>query len=226
MFSDFLSLIFPNTCVSCMNYLYKGESFLCTKCKYDLPKTNYHLEHENVLMKRFWGKVPISYALSYLKFIKGGSVQKILFSIKYEGMKDGARVLGLWFGLDLSKEGYDKKFDLILPVPMHKKKLKIRGYNQSDFFAEGLAEAMQVNYSSALFERVSENTSQTKKSRFERWLNVKDIYKLKDAEAVKDKHVLLADDVITTGATFEACAKELFDNGAREVSIIAIASAQ
>jgi ComF family protein len=226
MFSDFFSLVFPNTCTSCKEYLYKGESFLCTRCKYNLPKTNYHLEYENPLMKRFWGKVPVSYALSYLKFIKGGSVQKILYSIKYEGMKDGAKTLGNWFGLDLNKEGYDKKFDLILPVPMHKKKIKIRGYNQSDFFAEGLSEAMNVNYSPVIFERVSESTSQTKKNRFERWLNVKDIYKLKEPEAVIDKHVLLADDVITTGATFEACARELLDKGAREVSIVAIASAQ
>jgi ComF family protein len=226
MFSDFLSLIFPESCISCNEVLYKREEYLCTACRFRLPKTNHHLDPGNPLLKRFWGKVPMSYAVSYLKFTKGGSVQNILYKIKYEGMKEGAKKLGLWYGQDLRMNDFQKKVDLLVSVPLHKKKLKKRGYNQSDLFAEGLAASLCLDFYPQVLERASENTSQTLKSRFDRWLNVKDIYKVREEKRVIGKHVLIVDDVVTTGATIEACARELLNKGAREVSVAAIASAQ
>lgn len=199
---------------------------MCTSCNYKLPKTNYHLDSDNPLFRRFWGKVPITYAFSYLKLSKGGAVENMLYKIKYHGMKEAATKLGVWYGNDLVKDGFERKFDLMACVPMHKSKLKKRGYNQSDYFAAGLSKSLNVNYNSEILQRVAKNSSQTLKSRFNRWLNVKDIYQVREVELIKNRHVLLVDDVVTTGATFEACARELLLKGAREVSVAAISSAQ
>jgi ComF family protein len=141
-------------------------------------------------------------------------------------MKEGAKKLGLWYGQDLRTYDFHKKIDLLVSVPLHKKKLKKRGYNQSDLFAEGLADSLSLDFFPQVMERASENTSQTLKSRFDRWLNVKDIYKVREEKLVIGKHVLIVDDVVTTGATIEACARELLNKGAREISVAAIASAQ
>jgi ComF family protein len=225
MFKDFLSLLFPDNCLACSEALNKGELSICTYCQYLLPKTNYHLSQENELNKRFWGRVDIKYTLSYLKFVKGGMVQKMLYNIKYMGNKEGARVLGKWYGHDLYVADYQKEFDLLLPVPLHPRKLKKRGFNQSGIFAEGLSESLKVEFSENTLVRTSERTSQTNKSRFERWQNVDGIYKINNMSRIKEKRILLIDDVITTGATFESCAIELLRNGAKEVSIVVIASA-
>src|SRR6478752_321802 len=131
MFSDFLSLIFSETCSSCKKELMKNEPFLCLKCRYDLPKTDFHLDMQNALAKRIWGKVPLNYAFAYLKFVKGGAGQKLLYDIKYKGKKDLAKELGNWYGQELVKHDYGDKFDLILPVPLHRKKFEKRGFNQS-----------------------------------------------------------------------------------------------
>jgi ComF family protein len=225
MFKDFLSLVFPDNCVACNEALNKGEITLCSSCQYLLPKTNSHLTSENELNKRFWGRVDIKFALSYLKFVKGGMVQKILYNIKYAGNKEAARVLGKWYGHDLYLSDYQKQFDLLLPIPLHARKLKKRSFNQSSFFAEGLSESLKVESSDNTLIRISERTSQTNKGRFERWQNVDGIYKINNTSNIKEKRILLIDDVITTGATFESCAVELFKNGAKEVSIVVIASA-
>jgi ComF family protein len=226
MFKDFLSLVFPDNCLACSEALNKGEFSICTSCQYVLPKTNYHLsQSENELNKRFWGRVDIRFALSYLRFVKGGMVQKMLYKIKYMGKKEGAKVLGKWYGHDLFTSGYQKEFDLLLPVPLHEKKLKKRGFNQSWLFTQGLSESLNIECLENTLVRISEKTSQTNKSRFERWRNVEDIYKINDIDKIKEKRILLIDDVITTGATFESCAIELLKNGAKEISIVVIASA-
>lgn len=141
-------------------------------------------------------------------------------------MKECARELGKWYGRELCQKDIHKSFDLLVPVPLHKKKQKARGYNQSDLFAEGLSISMGIPFNTEAMERVSERTSQTLKNRLERWNNVKDIYKVKEAMIIKNKHILLVDDVVTSGATFEACARELLNEGARAVSIVAIACAE
>ena len=180
----------------------------------------------NELNKKFWGRVDIRYALAYLKFHKGGIAQKILYQVKYQGKKDAARMLGQWYGQDLSDHGFQEKFDLIVPVPLHKAKLRKRGYNQSDSLAEGLSEGLNIDWSSSVLTRVEEKTSQTNKSRIERWDNVKTIYQVQEPEAVYGKKVLIVDDVMTTGATFEACAVEILDKGAKEVSVATLAYAE
>ncbi|HVD97929.1 MAG TPA: phosphoribosyltransferase family protein [Cytophagaceae bacterium] len=225
MWNDFFDLVFPNLCISCDQALLKGEKHLCVFCMSKLPKTNFHLEEDNDLSRKLWGRVPLRYGLAYLKFSKGSYVQNILHHIKYKEAKEAAVMLGQWYGEDLYKSGYSEKFDLIVPVPLHKKKLRKRGYNQSTCFAEGLAEGLTIEYSENILERVKEQSSQTNKGRLDRWTNVHEIYKIKEDTSIKNKKILLADDIATTGATIEVCAHELLRGGAAEVSVAVIAIA-
>ncbi len=202
----------------------KGEKLLCIKCKFSLPETNYHLQKTNDLHKRFAGKVTINWAFAYLTYIKDGLAQKIIYTIKYKGVKEGASLMGELYGQYLKEANLKQEIDLIVPVPLHKKKLQKRGFNQSEWFAKGLSAALQIPYSDVLL-RTEQKESQTLKDRVSRWSNVKEIYKFKKESNIKGLRILLVDDVITTGATMEICANELLNNGAKEVSIAAIAAA-
>ena len=224
MFSDFLSLIFPDTCIGCNSTLVKGERLLCLNCKFNLPETNYHLQTTNDLHKRFAGKVNISLAFAYLIYVKDGLAQKIIYTIKYKGVKEGAMLMGELYGQLLKNAGLEQKIDVLVAVPLHRKKLQKRGFNQSEWFAKGLSKELGIPLSNVL-QRTEEKTSQTLKSRIARWSNVKEIYKISEKANVKGLRILLVDDVITTGATMEICAAELLNNGAKEVSIVAIAAA-
>lgn len=225
MWNDFFDLVFPDICISCERALLKGERNICILCMGKLPKTDFHFQQDNELCRRLWGRIPLRYGLAYLKFSKGGNVQNILHHIKYKEAKEAAVMLGNWYGQDLYKADFASKFDLIVPVPLHRKKLRKRGYNQSTCFAQGLAEGLNVNYSEAILERVKEQSSQTNKSRLDRWANVNEIYRMKKKSDVEGKRILLADDIATTGATIEVCARELLKAGAVEVSVAVIAVA-
>ncbi|MBD2717172.1 ComF family protein [Microvirga sp. STR05] len=223
--SDFWGLIFPRTCLGCQEPLARGEEHLCTGCRAQLPYTDYHLlpEAENPLARRFWGKLPVRHALSYLRFLRRGRVQHLLHQLKYQNQRDVGLALGRWYGHDLARAGLT--FDLIVPVPLHARKLAQRGYNQSDPFAEGLAEALHTPWHATALRRTSHTDSQTRKNRLQRWQNVAEVFEVADPEAVRGKHVLVVDDVLTTGATLEACAAVLLAAGATEASIATIACA-
>ncbi|WP_299461495.1 ComF family protein [uncultured Microscilla sp.] len=230
--ADFFSLIFPNCCLGCEAPLTKGEKQLCTRCIYDLPQTNYHLHKDNVLSQRFWGRVPIEYALAYLKFSKGGKVQKILHELKYDNNQTVGEMVGSWYGqllVDAALAKLDGKqeqiFDLILPIPLHKAKLRSRGYNQSDCFAKGLSVATDIPWHANVLRRNKATKTQTKKGRIDRWKNVDNIFEVLKPELVKDRHVLLVDDVVTTGATLEACANSLLKADTAKISVATIAVA-
>ena len=224
MWEDFLALIFPEYCRACRGFLERGEQYICTDCRYNLPRAN-SLAYGGELSQKFWGRANIHYALGYLKFSKGGRVQRLLHELKYEGQEEIGEVLGRWYGFELSESGLSDKFDLILPVPLHPSKRQKRGYNQSDGFAKGLSEGLQVPWSEAVIQRVVPTQTQTKKKRMDRWYNVAEIFVVEDEPSVKDKRILLVDDVITTGATLEACANVLFNHGCQTVSIAVIAVA-
>lgn len=225
MIKEFISMIFPEYCLMCEESLVTKEKYICVHCQYHLPKTFFHLEVENDLVKRFWGKVPVKYAFAYLKFTKQGKVQNALHKLKYEGYKEIGEILGNWYGSDLMQCGLANEFDTILPVPLHQSKLKKRGYNQSDTFAKGLSETMLLDWSPHILYKVAATETQTNKRRLQRWANVKNIFSVKNEESIIGKRILLVDDVITTGSTLEACAKVLLDAGCSEVSIAAIAAA-
>lgn len=205
-----------------------GERFICTECNVKLPYTNYHVhgatEH-NPLQRRFWGKVPLRFAFSYLHFKPKGRVQRILHHLKYKGANSLGMHLGQRYGAVLKDHELQEQFDVIIPVPLHKEKQQKRGYNQSDSFAEGLAEAMKVPLHLKAIKRTINTTSQTNKSRLHRWQNVEQVFEVDDAALVTGKRILLVDDVMTTGATLEACAIVLLASGCAEVSVVTIAAA-
>ncbi|TXK51361.1 ComF family protein [Pontibacter qinzhouensis] len=206
----------------------RGEDFICTDCNVKLPYTEYHVHGgtaENQLLKRFWGKVPVRFAFAYLHFISKGRVQRLLHELKYRGAEELGDHLGYRYGSLLSDHQYNSHFDLVVPVPLHQSKLRKRGYNQSDSFAEGLARALQLPWSNRTLERTANTDTQTKKGRLERWQNVEDIFVVRKPELVQGKRILLVDDVMTTGATLEACAIALLAAGCVEVSVAAIAAA-
>lgn len=228
MLQDFLSLLFPEICHACDQPLARGEHYICTECNVKLPYTDLHVHGAtelNYLQQRFWGKVPVRFAFSYLHFRSKGRVQRVLHKLKYKGAQELGEHLGKRYGALLYDHGYAAHFDLVVPVPLHRLKLRRRGYNQSEGFAKGLAEALQVPWSSKVLERAVDTDSQTKKSRLDRWQNVEQVFVVKQAEEVKGKRILLVDDVLTTGATLEACAHALLQHGCSEVSVTTIAAA-
>ncbi len=224
---DFLGLIYPRLCLACREPLVTGETHLCTGCRAELPYTDYHLlpPDQNPLGRRFWGKLPIRHALSYLRFVRHGRVQHLLHELKYQGQRDVGTALGQLYGFDLSAAGLAANFDLIVPVPLHPRKLARRGYNQAAAFATGLAESMQVLASNHALRRTTNTNTQTRKNRAQRWENVATVFEVDDPAAILGRRVLLVDDVLTTGATLEACGAVLLAAGASEVSIATIACA-
>lgn len=209
MLNDFISLIFPQVCVACGKSLYKNEQSICTYCVYHLPKTNFHLDNDNPIAKIFWGRINIYSASALYGFNKGGKVQHLIHQLKYKGQKEVGVAVGKLYGHELKQNENFKTVSTIIPVPLHPKKKKKRGYNQSESFAEGLAESMNVEADFKTLFRAYDSETQTRKSRFSRWQNVETVFQLKDPEKLKGQHILLVDDVITTGATLEACAQAL-----------------
>ena len=225
MIHDFISLVFPEYCYGCEAALVKGENYICTSCLVNLPKTNFHTIADNDLARKFWGKFPIKDALAFLYFSKKGIVQNMLFSLKYEGAKEVGENLGLEYGLFLQKEKFILNSDLVIPIPLHPNKEKTRGYNQAAVFGEALATKLNLNYNDTIVKRTTETETQTRKGRFDRWKNVEKIFSISDTEAIKGKKIVLVDDVVTTGSTIEACANQLLQEGAAEISVAAIAVA-
>ncbi|MBC5774587.1 ComF family protein [Pontibacter sp. KCTC 32443] len=205
-----------------------GERYICTECNIKLPYTDFH-EHgtteHNPLQRRFWGKVPVRFAFSYLYFNSKGSVQRLLHQLKYKGAKELGEHLGLRYGSILQEYQYHDQIDLIVPVPLHKQKQRKRGYNQSEWFAKGIGAAMGVPAKADVLKRTINTTTQTQKNRLSRWQNVEQVFEVTKPEQVKGRRVLIVDDVLTTGATLEACAITLLAAGATEVSIATIAAA-
>ncbi|MCE3259451.1 MAG: ComF family protein [Bacteroidetes bacterium] len=225
LINDFMSLIYPRRCEACGELMLQHEKFICTHCVVSLPKSNYHKRPENELYRTFWGRIPFGDALSFFVFEKSGRVQRLLHNIKYQEQKELAMYLGKIYTQELLKDRFSLDYDLIIPIPLHRNKLKTRGFNQSEWFAMGIAEESRVSLATGVMERINETATQTKKRKYQRWENVQGIFRVKERAALEGKHVLIVDDVITTGATLEAawqCLKEI--NGVR-VSVASIAFA-
>ncbi len=183
--------------------------------------------HENNPISRiFWGRANIQSATSFLFFNKGGSVQKLIHQFKYNSKIETGRYLGNLMGKDLANSDLFNTIDVIIPVPLHKKKLHIRGFNQSDIIAEGIGDAMNVQAITDTLIRTEHTETQTKKSRYTRWENVKGKFDIHNPHTIEGKHILLVDDVLTTGATLEACAQTLLEVPNTTVSLATLAYAQ
>ncbi|OWK71238.1 ComF family protein [Pedobacter sp. AJM] len=223
---DLISLLFPNLCNACGTSLFHNEQLICTKCLYDLPFTDYHVYQENRVMKQLWGRVPIHAAMALLYFRKGAKVQRLIHHLKYNKKTDVGILLGNMIGERLNLSSSYADIDYIVPVPLHQRKLRSRGYNQSHFIAAGIAQAMNIPLNEQILVRVVSTESQTRKNRFSRYENMKAVFKVAEQEPIRGKHILLVDDVITTGATLESCANALIHKGALKISIAAIAFAE
>jgi ComF family protein len=223
--NDFMSLMYPRHCEACGNDLFRHEHYLCNHCRVGLPRSNYHLENDNPLARKFYGRVPFQLASAFYLFEKSGKVQRLLHAIKYDEQKELAFHLGNIYSDDLLKSNYFGEVDIIVPVPLHPKKLRRRGFNQSEWFAKGLAHGLNKPLDPTSLIRTSDTGTQTRKKRYERWQNVKDIFSVADVQALSGMHVLLADDVITTGATLEAAWQALKQCEGVKVSLCSIAFA-
>lgn len=208
MINDFFNLIFPKLCCGCNNALLKNEDIICVSCIVNLPKTNFHLDKENPVNKVFWGRVQIEMATSFYLFSKKSKVQNLLHQLKYKGVREVGFVVGKLFGYDLMESKHFKGIDFIVPVPLHKNKLKKRGYNQSEWIANGISESMNIPVNLESLYRKIDSQTQTKKGRYKRWENVGEIFGISNSK-LENKTVLLVDDVVTTGATIEACSQVL-----------------
>ena len=224
--SDFVSLIFPQLCAACRESLVGNEKLLCTNCLYDLPQTNFHLQPDNIVAQQFWGKLNIEGAYALYFFNKGGNIQNMMHQFKYKGMQEIGNLLGNIAGAQLAQSQSFKTADVIIPVPLHKKRMRERGYNQSACFANGLAEKLSATIDIDNLIRTVATNTQTHKSRFARFENMKEVFAVARPHNLENKHVLLVDDIVTTGSTLEACAIELLKIPGLKLSIATIAYAE
>jgi ComF family protein len=225
LFDDLISLFYPRLCAGCNTPLVKGEEVLCLNCLADLPRTNYHLYLENPVFQIFIGRAKIELATSFCHFDKGGRLQHLLHQLKYKGNCRVGQKLGMLLGADLIQNNLYQDIDAIIPVPLHPKKEKKRGFNQSAEIGKGLSESMCRPLIEGNLVRAINVASQTRKGRFERWENVSGIFRIKNGVGLTGKHLLLVDDVVTTGATLEACCEPLLAIPGVRVSIATLACA-
>ncbi|HVW12927.1 MAG TPA: phosphoribosyltransferase family protein [Mucilaginibacter sp.] len=223
--ADFVALLFPELCQACNESLVAGEELICTNCRYNLPYTDFHLKQDNIVAQQFWGKIPVESAYALCYFNKGGKMQHLMHQFKYKGMKKIGNVLGNLAGERLVKNPLYQEIDYVIPVPLHKSRLRKRGYNQAASFAEGIAPKLAAEVMEDNLVRVRATETQTHRSRFSRFENMQQVFKINYPAALENKHVLLVDDVITTGSTLEACGAELLKVDGLKLSIATIAYA-
>jgi len=221
---DFSDIFFPRVCSGCGNVLAHGEKLICTDCLFKLPRTGFWKENVNHVAQMFWGRIPLQNASSFLFFQKGSRLQNIMHEFKYRNQKEIGYELGKLFGADLLGTNYIST-DLIIPVPLHISKYRKRGYNQSEWIAKGLSEILRIPFKVGDIERIKASDSQTRKARYERWENVENIFNIISPATFENKHIMIVDDILTTGATIEACATAILNAPGVKISVATLAVA-
>lgn len=222
LFEDLVDVIYPRCCGACDENAPMRKSPFCIQCLSELPYTGYHMIPDNPFEQQFWGRVNITAGAAMLYFVPGGTTQHLLHEIKYRGKRELAIRMGELYAHELKTAPRFSEIELVVPVPLHWKKKRRRGYNQSEALAKGIANTLGVPMSSQILKRTRAGTSLTSLSRIERLQAVHDVFKVTDSADLADQRVLLVDDVLTTGATLETCAKQLQNAGAR-VSLCTLA---
>lgn len=225
LFKSLINLLFPRVCAACGNLLLEGEDTVCTTCRFLLPKTGYENFPDNPLAQMFYGQMPFNAVMAEFFFSKTGKVQHLVHGLKYHHCRENGIFLGQEIGKSLLKTADYQGIDYIIPIPLHPKKEKIRGYNQSHVIAEGISQIMNIPIAENCLVRSVFTDTQTRKTRDERYENVKDIFALKNPEKFKGKHVLLVDDVLTTGATLMSAGKALTQVEGIKISVATVACA-
>ncbi len=222
--NDFFHLFFPSICLTCGNRLVKNEHCICIPCLYDIPRVKFKNYSDNQVTKMFWGRSTIQNAMAYYYFSRGSKYRNLIHQLKYNRQKEIGTLLGKQLGNELYHSPM-RDIDIIIPVPLHTKKRMQRGYNQSEIIASGIGKILNKPVITNILYRTVYTKTQTKKTRYERWENIKDVFQLQNESLLKGKHVLLVDDVITTGATLESCALTITKQVDATVSIAVVAMA-
>jgi ComF family protein len=225
VFNSLLNLFFPKVCAGCRKLLLATENVLCTNCRHEMPLTQYHLDNKNEAVKKFYGKIEIEYASAFLYFNKKGIVQELIHNLKYKGQEEIGTILGNWYVEDLKELKLETPFDIIIPVPLHKRKFKERGYNQVTTFGKTLAQGLEIAYDDTVLYRKKYSKTQSKKNLLGRSENIENIFDVHSIEKHQNKHLLIIDDVLTTGATLEACSRALLKIPGIKISIVCMAMA-
>ncbi len=220
-----INLFFPKVCYACSSYLSDNEDTICINCRHDLPVTDFHFNNDDSVKKVLRGRAKVELATALFRFEKKGPVQQLIHGLKYKGYEHIGELLGDWLGGELAEVETYQSVDMVIPVPMHKKKLKKRGYNQVSKFGQQVAKALNAEYVDDVLVKISNTTSQTTKGRLARWNNNNEIFAVKNILKIENKHVLIVDDIITTGATLEACCSALSQAKIIKISIATMAIA-
>ncbi|MGI2298527.1 ComF family protein [Candidatus Cardinium hertigii] len=218
-----LDLLFPPICVGCNDRLVQGETLICTVCFNGFPETDSHKLIDNVITHHFIGKASITYGFTLYRLRKKSHLEQALFAMKYKNQPKIGYILGQHYGNILDETPMINSINAIVAVPLHPKRFKERGYNQSDFFAKGLSDGLHIPLYEGCIERTRYTLSQTTKNKSERIINLQGAFKAKQPDLLIDKHILLVDDILTTGATLASCTHTLLAAGAEQVSIATIA---
>ena len=226
MFKAIIDLFFPKVCYACHKVLNDYEEDLCTNCRNELPVTNFHFNQDDNVSKVFYARVKVEYGTALFRFEKKGLVQQLIHNLKYKGQESIGVFLGDWLGGELKTVKEYSEIDIVIPVPLHKNKLKKRGYNQVAKFAQHIATALNAQYVDNVLLKVTNTQSQVLKNRFARWTNNEELFTLQNTSAIANKHILLVDDLITTGATMEACINVLNQAENVKISVASMAIAQ
>lgn len=225
MLPSIINIFFPKVCYACHDVLNDNEYDICTHCRNNLPVTNFHFNNDPTVLKVFYGRVKIEHATALLRFEKKGIVQQLIHSLKYKEQEQIGVFLGDWLGGELKTLKAYHDIDVVIPVPLHKKKLKKRGYNQVAKFGQQIALALDIPYVDDVLLKVTNTESQVLKKRLARWNDTNELFTLQKNHAIANKHILLVDDLITTGATMEACITVLNQAENIKISVASMAIA-
>jgi ComF family protein len=224
--NDLLSLFFPPICLGCKGPVASENILLCTFCQANLPFTDFHGKKDNKMEMRFWGRINIVHATAFLHFQKGSFVQNILHFLKYEHREDAGIYLGTWYGRILGESEVFRNVDWVIPVPIHKNRIKKRGYNQVEQFSRCIARQIGKEFRGDLLIRVKNSVTQTNRNREERFSHLEHTFLWKNKQELINKHLLIIDDIMTTGATFEACCRPIQNLEGVHISICTLAIAE
>ncbi|MEO8109001.1 MAG: ComF family protein [Ginsengibacter sp.] len=223
--SPLAHFFYPHICIGCGSDVIESENFLCLDCINDLPHTGFALHAKNPVEKMFWGRIAISAGMGEFYFSKNSVIQNLIHELKYKGNRKAGMYLGNLVGESLAGSNRFSDVDMLVPLPLFPKKQFRRGYNQAEVLCEGIANVFNKPVLTKNVIRIVHTETQTKKGRTERWENVEKSFAVKDAGALEGKHILLVDDVITTGATMEACGAEILKVNGTKLSVATLALA-
>ena len=226
MFESIINLFFPKVCSGCSSFLLSNENVICTVCRHEIPLTNHHLNPENDAFKKFYGRIPVMHTSALFYFHKKGIVQELIHNLKYKGHEEIGTILGELYAEDLKTIDLLQSVDEIIPVPLHRRKLKERGYNQVSAFGTALSSSLNIDYNDSILVRNVYSKTQSKKNLLGRTEGIESTFDVSFTEKDHNKHFLLIDDVITTGSTLEACSRALLKIPGAKISIVCMAMAQ